>query len=266
MEMTPGEIEQIVRVAAELGIDKIKITGGEPLIRNDIEEIIRRIVSIIPDVSMTTNGALLPERACKIKDAGLQRVNISFHSLDPALFRQLTGCGDKDVVEKGVRAAIKCGLNPVKLNMVVMKGSNSNEIWSMIDFTRQVGAVLQLIEYQALERGQEGWDMGYFDLRPIEIELEKRSEKVVERELQRRRQYHLSGGGTVEVVRPMHNSRFCAYCSRLRLTSDGRLKPCLMREDNLIPTVSLIRGGALKEELINAFRKAVSCRAPYWRD
>jgi cyclic pyranopterin phosphate synthase len=264
--MTPDEIEEIVSVAAELGIDKIKITGGEPLIRDDVEEIVRRIVHIIPDVSMTTNGAFLPTKACRLKAAGLQRVNISFHSLDPGLFKKLTGCGDKDVVERGIISAIECGLNPVKLNMVVMRGSNSSEIWDMVDFTRRVGAILQLIEYQALERGVEGWDQRYYDLHPIEEELERHSEKVVERELHRRRLYKLVGGGSVEVVRPMHNSQFCAYCSRLRLTSDGYLKPCLMRDDNLIHAVDLIRDRAPRNQLIDAFRKAVSLRAPYWRD
>jgi cyclic pyranopterin phosphate synthase len=89
---------------------------------------------------------------------------------------------------------------------------------------------------------------------------------VVERELHRRRVYHLADGAQVEVVRPMHNSRFCAYCTRLRLTSDGRLKPCLMRDDNLVPFAKLLRAGEPRESLVEAFREAVARREPYWRD
>lgn len=263
-EVTPEEIETVVSVAAELGINKIKLTGGEPLLRDDVVEIVRRISPYVDEVSMTTNGYMLKEKACDLRDAGLKRVNISFHSTDPEKFCKIIGRESVKAVREGIEEAIRCGLNPIKLNMVVMKGINDEEIESMIAFSRETGVTLQLIEYQALEKGVEEYDSYHYDLKPIEEKLASRSQSIVEREMHRRKQYHLKGGGIVEVVRPMHNSEFCAYCTRLRMTSDGHLKPCLMREDNHLEAVSLLRNGG-REELVEAFREAVAAREPFWK-
>jgi cyclic pyranopterin phosphate synthase len=265
-EMTPGEIEDIVAVASSFGICKIKLTGGEPLMRADIVEVVKRIAPYVDELSMTTNGSLLAEKAADLREAGLRRVNISFHSLCHDNFRKITGSDSLMEVKRGIDAAIENDLRPVKLNVVVMKGVNADEIADMIEFSKDVGAILQLIEYQPIQGGAEGWDRFYSDLKPVESMLEKRSFEVEERELHRRRQYHLSGGGVVEVVRPMHNSEFCRFCTRLRVTSDGRLKPCLMRNDNLVEAVSLIRRGGPRKELEHAFREAVQAREPFWRD
>lgn len=263
-EVTPEEIEAIVSVAAELGIGKVKITGGEPLLRGDVVEIVKRIATHVNEVSMTTNGYLLAERACELKEAGLDRVNVSFHSGNPEVFCKIIGRDAYSKVKEGITAAKECGLNPVKLNMVVMKGLNEMEIPRMIEFAKEAGATLQLIEYQPLERGVEDWSNYHYDLKPLEEELEARSSRVVEREMHRRRQYHLTDGGIVEVVRPMHNSDFCMYCTRLRLTSNGKLKPCLMREDNNVEVVSLLRNGGSRESIIAAFKEAVANREPFW--
>jgi len=263
-EATPEEIETIVSVAAELGIGKVKITGGEPLLREDVVEIVRRISSHVMEVSMTTNGYLLAEKACELKEAGLDRVNVSYHSGNPDVFCKIIGSDSHPRVRAGIAAAKKCGLNPVKLNMVVMKGINEEEIPRMIEFAKEVGATLQLIEYQPLERGVTDWSDYHYDLKPLEEELEARSSRIVEREMHRRRQYHLTGGGIVEVVRPMHNSDFCMHCTRLRLTSNGDLKPCLMREDNHVEAVSLLRNGGNRESIKAAFREAVAKREPFW--
>ncbi len=263
-EVTPEEIETVVSVAAELGINKIKLTGGEPLLRDDVVEIVRRISPYVDEVSMTTNGYMLKEKACDLRDAGLKRVNISFHSTDPEKFCKIIGRESVQAVREGIEEAIRCGLNPIKLNMVVMKGINDEEIEDMIAFSRETGVTLQLIEYQALEKGVEEYDSYHFDLKPLEGKLASRSQSIVEREMHRRKQYHLKGGGIVEVVRPMHNSEFCAYCTRLRMTSDGHLKPCLMREDNHLEAVSLLRNGG-REELVEAFREAVAAREPFWK-
>ena len=265
-ELTAEEIEAAVSVAAELGITKVKLTGGEPLLRDDVVEIVRRISPYVEEVSMTTNASLLEEKACSLKEAGLRRVNVSLHTLNPDGFKAITGCSDEDLVRRGVEAALRCGLHPVKLNMVVMKGVNSDEIPEMIRFSRETGTVLQLIEFQELENGAKYYEKYHYDLKPVEAELENEAIRVEERELHRRRVYHLGDGAQVEVVRPMHNSRFCAYCTRLRLTSDGRLKPCLMRDDNLVPFVELVRAGEPRERLVEAFREAVARREPYWRD
>jgi cyclic pyranopterin phosphate synthase len=265
-EMTTEEIEAVVSTAAELGIRKIKLTGGEPLLREDIVEIVGRISPHVEEASMTTNALHLVEKARELREAGLRRVNVSLHSACPEVFKEITGWDVLPEVEEGIKEALRVGLRPVKLNMVVMRGMNDEEIPRMIEFARDLGVTLQLIEYQPLEQGVEGWERYHYDLRPLEEELDPRSERIVEREMHRRKQYHLKGGGVVEVVRPMHNSRFCGYCTRLRLTSDGRLKPCLMREDNHVEAVSLLRDGAGREALVAAFREAVSRRAPYWVD
>ena len=265
-EMSPGEIEAIVSVAAELGINKVKLTGGEPLLRDDITEIVRRIDPYVDEVSMTTNGYGLAEKACDLRDAGLMRVNISLHSTRPDVFCKIIGREALTEVRRGIAAALECGLRPVKLNMVVMKGVNDGEFQDMVDFSREVGAILQLIEYQPLERGADDWEKYHFDLRSLEKELEANSERIVEREMHRRKQYYLGGGAIVEVVRPMHNSQFCQFCTRLRVTSDGRLKPCLMRDDNHVEAVSLLRRGATRKEIVEAFMEAVARREPYWRE
>lgn len=265
-EMTPEEIEAIVSTAADLGVRKIKLTGGEPLLRADIVEVIHRVSPYVEEVSMTTNAIHLMGMARELKQAGLRRVNVSLHSVCPEIFTEITGWDVLPEVRMGIAAALDAGLKPVKLNMVVMKNFNHEEVPEMIALARDLGATLQLIEYQPLERGAEDWARYHFDLRPLEEALEDRSETIVEREMHRRKQYRLKDGGVVEVVRPMHNSRFCEYCTRLRLTSDGRLKPCLMREDNHVEAVSLLRSGAGREALVTAFREAVSKRAPYWMD
>jgi cyclic pyranopterin phosphate synthase len=265
-EMSPGEIEAIVSVAAELGINKVKLTGGEPLLRDDITEIVRRIDPYVDEVSMTTNGYGLAEKACDLRDAGLKRVNISLHSTRPDVFCKIIGREALTEVRRGIAAALECGLRPVKLNMVVMKGVNDGEFQDMVDFSREVGAILQLIEYQPLERGADDWEKYHFDLRSLEKELEANAERIVEREMHRRKQYYLGGGAIVEVVRPMHNSQFCQFCTRLRVTSDGRLKPCLMRDDNHVEAVSLLRRGATRKEIVEAFMEAVARREPYWRE
>ena len=265
-ELTTDEVESIVKIASMQGIKYVKLTGGEPLLRDDIVEIVQRIKPYVEEVSMTTNASKLTELACKLKEAGLARVNISLHSLNPSRFKDITGTDRAAEVEAGIKEAIRCGLTPVKLNMVVMKDINHDEIEKMIQFSRDTGAVLQLIEFQELENGTEYYDELHYDLVPVEEMLASRSEKIVEREMHRRKIYFLRNGAQVEVVRPMHNSRFCAYCTRLRVTSDGKLKPCLMREDNHVPFVSLMRRGEPEEALIDAFREAVNRREPYWKE
>ena len=264
--MTPEEIGKIVDIAAELGVKKIKVTGGEPLIRDDIVEIIQRISPRVEEVSMTTNASHLAELAAPLKAAGLARVNVSFHTLLPDVFRDVTCSDEIEAVKQGIKAAINEGLTPLKLNFVVMKGVNEGEIPDMLRFSAETGAVLQLIEYQALEKGVNGFGDHYFDLTQLEESWSREATRIVEREMHHRHQYTLPSGAVVEVVRPMHNTVFCANCNRLRLTSDGKLKPCLMRDDNLIPLADLIRRGEPRERLMAAFREAVAQREPYWRN
>lgn len=265
-EATLEEVERIAALASKLGIRRFKLTGGEPLMRGDILELVERVSRIGEEVSMTTNGSLLADKASELKERGLRRVNISLHSLRRRTFQWITGRDALREVEEGVEASVEAGLNPVKLNMVVMEGVNAEEIPEMIYYSKSKGAILQLIEFQPIQDGAAHWNRFYYDLKTVEEILDKMSERIVERQLHRRRQYHLRGGGVVEVVRPMHNTEFCRYCTRMRVTSDGRLKPCLMRNDNLVELASLMRTGASDEMLIKAFKEAVARREPYWRD
>ncbi|MCW4050452.1 MAG: GTP 3',8-cyclase MoaA [Candidatus Bathyarchaeota archaeon] len=265
-ELTPEEIETVVSVASELGIKNIKLTGGEPLLREDLVEIVQRISPYVSEVSMTTNASRLADQACSLKEAGLKRVNVSLHTLNDVTFNKITGQRYENTVTEGIKAAKECGLEPVKLNMVVMKGINSDEIPELIEYSKETGTVLQLIEFQELENGVEYYEKFHYDLEPVEMMLEAKSKEIVVRDLHRRKVYYLMDGARVEVVRPMHNSSFCAYCTRLRLTSDGSLKPCLMRDDNHVSLISLIREGEPRERLIDAFREAVAHREPFWRE
>ncbi len=265
-EMTPEEIGGLVEIASELGVTKVKVTGGEPLMRGDIVDVTRLISAHMREVSMTTNAILLPEKARSLKDAGLSRVNISLHSLNRESVERIAGVDCLERVKAGIEAADEAGLRPIKLNFVVMKGLNSDEIPEMLRLSAETGAILQLIEYQRLERGVERWGDLYYDLTPLERMWDLDAVKIVEQEMHKRKRYTLSDGATVEIVRPIHNTIFCANCNRLRLTSDGRLKPCLMRGDNLVPAVQLLRMGASKEKLVEVFRRVTRLRAPYWRE
>ncbi|MCD6523619.1 MAG: GTP 3',8-cyclase MoaA [Thermococcus sp.] len=268
-EMTPEEIERIVRIASRLGIRKVKLTGGEPTVREDILEIVRRIKPYVIDLSMTTNGSRLKELAKPLAKAGLDRVNVSLHSLNPEVYRRITGVDMLEIVLEGIEEAVKY-LSPVKLNMTVMKGLNDGEIWDMVEFAAKTGTILQLIELEApREMTETGFFRKYFyPLKPIEGELEKRAVEIRERRMHRRKKYFVPtdyGTAEVEVVRAMHNTVFCANCTRLRVTSDGKFKTCLLRNDDLIDFLTAMRNGASDEEIAEILHKAVLMREPYWK-
>ncbi len=267
-EMTPGEIERIVRVAARQGVRRVKLTGGEALVRDDIVEIVRRIAPLVEDLSLTTNGSRLAVLAQDLADAGLNRVNVSLHTLDRETHLRITGTDDIDEVKRGIERAVQVGLSPVKINMTVLRGYNERDIPAMLRYAASVGAILQLIELQPMPDGPE-WIRGlWFGLSEIEEEVRRRALRVTRRRLHGRMQYELlvDGSGTVRVefVKPLHNNEFCSACTRLRVTSDGRLKPCLLRSDNLVDV-----GGSLHsmsdEEVLRAIEEAVCRREPYYR-
>ncbi|WP_297470428.1 GTP 3',8-cyclase MoaA [Thermococcus sp.] len=268
-EMTPEEIERLVRIASRLGIRKVKLTGGEPTVRDDIIEIVRRIKPYVVDLSMTTNGSKLKELAKPLAKAGLDRVNVSLHSLKPEVYKRITGVDMLETVLEGIEEAVKY-LSPVKLNMTVMKGLNDGEIWDMVNFAARTGTILQLIELEApREMTETGFFRKYFyPLKPVERELEKRAVEIRERRMHRRRKYFVPtdyGIAEVEVVRAMHNTVFCANCTRLRVTSNGKFKTCLLRNDDLIDFLTAMRNGASDAELVDIFKKAVLKREPYWK-
>lgn len=264
LELSAAEISRIVREARDLGIGKIKITGGEPLVREDIVEILKSISEMkFSDISLSTNGTLLAGFACQLADAGLDRINISLDTLDEEKYKRITGAPLLKRVIEGIDAAIAAGLSPIKINMVVLRGVNEDEIDPMVDMVRERGLILQLIELVNLSPPGV-FRQFHASLDKIEESLERRASRVwVRKEMQARRKY-LVDGAEVEVVRPMHNSEFCAYCTRLRLTADGWLKPCLLREDNLVDVLTLSQNeGSM--ELRRAFLTAVSLREPFFK-
>ena len=268
-EMTPEEIERIVRIASQLGIKKVKLTGGEPTIREDIVEIVGRIRPYVEDLSMTTNGTRMKLLAEPLKEAGLDRVNISLDTLDRKKYKDITGFDVLPQVLEGIEKAIKL-FYPVKLNMVVMKGLNDGEIWDMINYAAQKKAILQLIEIEVPREMENSWFFKkyFYSLKPLEEKFEKIAVEIRERRMHRRRKYFIPtdyGIAEVEVVRSMHNTIFCANCTRIRLTSTGHLKTCLLRRNDLIDIVTPIRNNASDEELIEIFKRAILMREPYWK-
>lgn len=268
-DMKPEEIERIVRIASQLGIKKVKLTGGEPTIRKDIVEIVRRIRPYVEDLSMTTNGTTLKLLAEPLKEAGLDRVNISLDTLDREKYKAITGFDVLPQVLEGIDKAVKL-FHPVKLNMVCMKGLNDEEIWDMIDYAAQKNAILQLIEIEVPREMENSWFFKkyFYPLKPLEEKFEKIAVEIKERQMHRRKKYFIPtdyGIAEVEVVRSMHNTIFCANCTRIRLTSTGHLKTCLLRRDDLVDIITPLRSGASDEELIGIFKKAVLMREPYWR-
>jgi cyclic pyranopterin phosphate synthase len=268
-EMTPSEIERLVRVAASLGVGKVKITGGEPLMRHDLADIITGISPLVKEVSLTTNGSGLDAKSPELKRAGLARVNVSLHTLDADRYTRLCGVDQRARVFRGIEAAVKAGLNPVKVNMVVFKGENEDEIQSMIDFCSSVGAMLQLIEYEASRESSNGchFTKRFCSLEDTERTLARLSVQDTVNELHRRRRYKIPAKGgfvTVEVVRPMHNTEFCSHCTRMRMSSDGLLKPCLLDQSGHVDVLGPLRSGASDKELHQLFLKAVRNRKPYW--
>ncbi|HLB67808.1 MAG TPA: GTP 3',8-cyclase MoaA [Thermoplasmata archaeon] len=253
-EVTVDEIERIVKIAREFGIRSVKYTGGEPLVRMDMEEVIDRTVRHIPDVSMTTNGSMLAARAERLRAAGLKRVNVSIDSLDPAAFREIRK-GELAPVLKGIQRALEVGLKPVKLNMVLFQHTLPH-VPAMIDFIGNGdGLKLQLIQFMPELVGERDWDV---DIDGVKKWLGLRADKMLVREMHHRRIY-IFNGAEVEVVDPVRNAEFCMNCHRIRVTHDGKLKGCLNRNDDLIPMRGLDDDGVR-----DAFRRCVANRVPFY--
>lgn len=264
VEMTVDEIVRIVRIAISLGISKVKLTGGEPLMRREITEIVEGIAAIpgLEDLSMTTNGTLLNSLAKELHAKGLKRVNINLPTLNEAVYKKLTG-GRLENVLKGVKAAVEAGLYPVKLNMLILKGVNDHEVLRMMEFARKTETILQLIELEPINIDDAYYAAHHKSLDEYEYLLKEKALKIETRKyMQNRRVYHLPDVN-VEIVHPIENTEFCMHCTRLRVTSDGKLKPCLMRNDNLVDILTPMRNGASDEELIKLFKLANQKREPY---
>jgi len=265
-EMTTDEVLRIARMAVSLGMTRIKLTGGEPLLRSDIVDIVRGLAAIpgLHDLAMTTNGTDLSVLASPLREAGLRRVNINLPSLDPKTYAMVNG-GDLNEALNGVGAAVNAGFYPVKLNTLVLNGLNTDAIPKMIEFAAQSHVILQLMELEPINVKDDFYKEHFFSLESFEEELKKQAVEVQTRgDMQNRHVYTLPEV-KVEVVHPIENTAFCASCTRLRVTSDGKLKPCLMVNDNLVDVLTPIRNGATEEELEELFIMAVKRREPYYK-
>ena len=268
-EMTPDEIYKICQIAKRIGVRKIRLSGGEPLIRKDIVEIISKINSIgFYDISITTNGILLEKYAKDLKEAGLDRVNVSLDTLNPETYEFITKKDYLEAAKKGILKSVEVGLYPVKINMVIMRDINEHEIKDMFNFCKDNNMVLQLIELIESEIcDDDKFSAEYhYKLDMVEERLSDIADEVREREfMQGRRKYYINGG-EIEVVKPVDNSKFCANCTRLRVTPDGKIKPCLLRNDNLVDIITDIRNNESDEKLEEIFLKGIDKREPFNTD
>jgi cyclic pyranopterin phosphate synthase len=252
--MSADDVVRFLEVAEEFGVGKAKFTGGEPMLRQDLEEIIERTPDSM-ETSLTTNGTFIPGRAEALVDAGLDRVNVSQDALDPEAFRELTKSGAYDDVIAGVHAAVDAGLTPVKLNMVVFEAT-AGYVPEMVEHVASNdGLQLQLIEYMPELAGRPEWAV---DIERVHGWLEEQADRVERREMHGRKRYWVNGG-MVEIVDPVGNESFCANCHRVRVTHQGYLKGCLNRNDDLRSM-----GEMTKPEIREAFREVVANRVPYY--
>jgi cyclic pyranopterin phosphate synthase len=264
--MSVQEIIRIVKIAISFGVSRVKITGGEPLLCKEIIDIVQDITKLegLKDLSMTTNGTNLKNLAKKLKAAGLERINISLPTLDPETYHNLMGGNLTDALE-GVKAAVEAGFHPVKLNMLMLKNVNDGEVEEMVQFAEQSGAILQLIELESINLSKAYYARYHLNLGKIEQTLEKKAVEVRVREYMQNRRVYTLPNVRVEVIRPTENTEFCANCTRIRVTSDGKVKPCLMRKDNLIDLLTPLRNGADDEKLKMLFLDAIKKREPYYK-
>ena len=261
-EMSTDDVVRFLEVAAEFDVDSVKFTGGEPMLREDLEEIVRRTPDSM-ETSLTTNGTFLPDRADALADAGLERVNVSQDALSPKAFREVTKSSAYEDVLAGIDAALEADLAPVKLNMVVFE-QTAGYVPEMVDHVAENdGLQLQLIEYMPELAGRPEWAV---DIQRVHDWLEDQADRVEHREMHDRRRYWVSPDdspatetGMVEIVDPVENPTFCANCHRVRVTHEGYLKGCLNRNDDLKSM-----GEMTKPEIREAFRETVAERVPYY--
>lgn len=262
--MTCEEIVRIAKVSVSLGITRIKLTGGEPLMRLDLPKIVSGITSIVGlrDLALTTNGLLLGSMAQTLHECGLKRVNVSLPSLNAETYSKLTGGNLEDALT-GIKAAIDAGLCPVKLNMVILEDVNVRDVDSMIEYARQNNVILQLIELDPINVSGDYYKTHHRSLDELELQLKEKALTIEKRPYMHDRLIYRLPNVTVEVVHPIENSDFCMHCTRMRVTSDGKLKPCLMRNDNLTDILTPIRQGADDQQLKQLFMQANQQREPY---
>jgi len=269
-ELSVGEITQLCRILAQvLKVTKIKFTGGEPLLREEIVEIIRNVsnLQLYKDISMTTNGVYLIEKAQALYDAGLNRINVSLGTLKPDVYRKIYGSDSLKTVLKGLMIAKEVGLTPIKLNYVVLRGINNQEVNDLINFCAENKFILQLIELHKVSRSisQDNgfYEKYYFDVTPLLEEFERKAIDIeIRGNMQNRKVFTLPNSAKVETITPGHE--FCMGCTKLRVGCDGNLFGCLFRSDlgtNVKEALNNNHSLSMYEKIV---KQVVDTREPYY--
>jgi len=270
------EIEYVCEIFVELGIEKIRLTGGEPMLRKDIETIVAKLarfkdsdklkhVGHLQDLALTTNGYFLPERALALKNAGLDRVTISLDSLKRDVFKQMTGVDVLDKVLDGIAAAKSAALQPIKINAVIVRGHNEDEVADFAAFAREHDVKMRFIEFMPLDSGHDWTRSDVVSGKEIRQRIEERFPLVrvnVNRGSETSSRYRFADGGPGEVgiIAPV-TEPFCGACSRIRLTADGEIRTCLFStvEHSLR---DVVRSGASRSEIIEFIESVVLKKEP----
>ncbi|MGQ9573057.1 MAG: GTP 3',8-cyclase MoaA [Dehalococcoidia bacterium] len=255
--LTLEEIARIVQVAAGMGLRRVRLTGGEPLVRNDIVKLVRWISQTpgIEDVSLTTNAMLLASYAHELAAAGLKRVNVSLDTLRPDRFREITRRGDLSAVMAGIAAARDAGLSPIKLNVVVMREVNGDEIVGIARTTLEEDWQVRFIELMPFMDEQEtcikdtSLALGFLPAQKVRREIEAALGPLDAAGTSTgggpAKYYRLPRAkGLIGFISPLSEEQFCAICNRMRLTADGKIRPCLLTDEEVDLKATLRRGGS----------------------
>ncbi len=255
------EVARVVSIVASLGVNKVRLTGGEPLVRKGVVDCVQLLSGIegITDLAMTTNAVLLDMYAARLKAAGLSRLNVSFDTLDHERFSRLTAGGKLSEVIKGLNVAVEEGLVPIKLNTVLMRGFNDEEVPAIIDFAADHGFTPRFIEFMPMSDGLD-WKKSYISVDELleRDEVRARIDLTAMESRDHTASLYLplkDGRGEVGFITPI-SKRFCDHCNRLRLTADGRLRVCLPSDEDA-DLKKAMRAGATDEDLINIIRNVV---------
>jgi GTP 3',8-cyclase len=246
------ELDRLAVVFVQLGIRKIRITGGEPLVREGVEDFVSRLSELgVADLSMTTNGHLLAERCGRLIGAGLRRINISLDSLDPAKFERITRTKSFGAVMRGIEAVQNSKLAPAKVNAVLIRGWNDDEIESFAEFARKAGVIMRFIEFMPLDADRHWTRDQVVPATEVHARIHSRWPlvQIPHEPSETARRYRFAGGapGEIGLVSPV-TQPFCGHCSRIRLTADGKLRTCLFsKEDHDLRAV--LREGATDQDL-----------------
>ena len=265
--LTFEEIERFVRVVAQMGVHRLRLTGGEPLVRTDLPRLVRRLANIpgIDDLALTTNGILLDEQAAELRSAGLQRLNISLDTLSEETFQKISRREGLDRVLAGIAAAQQAGFINIRINAIAIQGLTEDEIIPLARFTRDRGLELRFIEYMPLDAEQHWQSTDVLDGETIRAILEAEFGPLVPvgrpHASQPATDFEYSdGGGRIGLIQPVTQS-FCGACDRLRLTAEGEVRNCLFSTAEW-DARAILRGEGTDDDLADLVRDSIRAKAP----